>query len=64
MTEEEVMESMKTAGDGEILAIYASENAMDPRGGINTSLPGPLQVCAFGCIITSQYLHALMQICV
>lgn len=45
VTEEEVFEAMRTTGDGSLFAVYASENALNPKGGINSTLPGPLKVC-------------------
>lgn len=45
VTEEEVFEAVRTTGDGSLFAVYASENALNPKHGIDMSLPGPLQVC-------------------
>lgn len=45
VTEEEVFEAMRTTGDGSLFVVYASENALNPKDGIDSSLPGPLQVC-------------------
>lgn len=45
VTEEEVFEAIKTTGNGSLFVVYANENALNPEGGIDTSLPGPLQVC-------------------
>lgn len=45
VTEEEVFEAIRTTGNGSLFVVYANENALNPGGGIDTSLPGPLQVC-------------------
>lgn len=50
VTKEEVLETSKTTGDGSLFAVYASENALNPKSGIDVSLPGPLQVCISGVL--------------
>lgn len=50
VTEEEVFEVIKTTGDGSLLVVYASKNALAPRDGIDASLPAPLQVCGLGTL--------------
>ncbi|KAL7273778.1 hypothetical protein RUND412_003355 [Rhizina undulata] len=41
---EDVLEATKNNGDGDLLLIYANENALNPKDGVDMSLPEPLQM--------------------
>jgi hypothetical protein len=45
VTEGQVLHAARTTGDGNVLLVYASDEAVHPSEGIDAPLPIPLQVC-------------------